>query len=96
MFVVQQFDYSDGAAISSGFLNKPRGEVAVCHPIKNVFAVGEVLSFVSPKESTQRKFDPRCGESPFNFARPRRRGNSLGATAPHSNTPRLKTLVEQT
>jgi hypothetical protein len=60
---------------------------------KNAFAVGEILSFASPKESIQRKGDPGRCESPLKKVRPRRLGNSFVATAPRSDTPRLKTLA---
>jgi hypothetical protein len=45
------------------------------------------------KKEAQRKGDPGRFESPLKKVRPRRLGNSFVATAPRSNTPRLKTLV---
>jgi hypothetical protein len=60
------------------------------------FAFGEPLSFASPKESGAKKRRPQvAAKSRPKIVRPRRLGNSLVATAPHSDSPSLKTLATQ-
>jgi len=60
------------------------------------FAFGEILSFASPKESYPKKRRPQvAAKARPKIVRPRRLGNSLVATAPHSDTPSLKTLATQ-
>jgi hypothetical protein len=60
------------------------------------FAFGEILCFCFAKRKYPKKRRPQvAAKARPKTVRPRRLGNSLVATAPYSNTPRLKTLATQ-
>ena len=62
--------------------------------ILNVFAVGEILSFASPKESIQRKCNPTSTRKPgCSIVVQGENVTRAALPSPHSNTRFLKTLA---